>query len=286
MCGTYIKMQVFLSLRDDKPPPARVPTSYYTRTPEIANFTSSAVVFADGSESDTIDSIILATGYEYQVPFLSVGGVLPINEKADSCPDKPPTLTTNLRYIFPLHEHIFSLAASYPTNALAFVGLPMLISNCPSDIAQSLLVAHAIANSNLLPSREEMMETLKSKEQRMRTHGIDPYSIGHRMVRFGDDGGLDSAAQDYQDSLFEFLKERQAVPDEGHAFVEPWRRWTQREAGVLWSAWQHLESLGDHAVSAWLRGVKTELDWIHLMKRLVRWELDQSVREAELLFSY
>lgn len=123
-----------------------------------------------------------------------------------------------------------------------------------------------------------MLEALKSKETRMRTHGLDPYSIGHRMVRIDGDGGLDSAAHDYQDSLFEFLKERKAVPDEGRAFVEKWRRWVQQEAVVLCAAWQHVESLGDHAVDAWLRGVKTEEEWMHLMKRLVRWELDQSAR--------
>jgi len=277
----HVAKKVLLSLKGDKSEPARIPSSYYTRKPEIAYFTSSSVVFADGSTSDSIDSVILATGYEYRVPFLSVGGALAIDPLADSFPEEAHALTTNLRYIVPLHEHIFSLAAAYPTNALAFIGLPMLISNCPSDAAQSLLVAHAIADSDLLPSREAMLEALRTKEERMREHDLDPYYLGHRMVRIGGegDGRIDSAAHDYQDSLINFLKERKALPDEGGAFVEQWRRWIQREADVLWAAWQHVESKGDRAVENWLEGVKTEVDWVHLMKLLVRWELDQSVHD-------
>ena len=121
-----------------------------------------------------------------RVPFLTHGGALDIDPSAESCPSDPPKLTTNLRYIFPLHQHIFSLAGSHPPTALAFIGLPILVANCPSDIAQSLFVVHSIASSNLLPSREDMLNQLQQKERYMRTKGFDPYRVGHRLIDVDD----------------------------------------------------------------------------------------------------
>ena len=77
-------------------------------------------------------------------------------------------LTTNLRYIFPLYEHIFSLSPAFPSNALAFVGLPVLIANCPSDRAQALFISHAIADPSVLPPRGEMLDALVAREASVR----------------------------------------------------------------------------------------------------------------------
>ncbi|KIJ65097.1 hypothetical protein HYDPIDRAFT_89268 [Hydnomerulius pinastri MD-312] len=227
--------------------------------PEISHFTSDGVVFTDGSTALDVDYVILGTGYELRVPFLERGGEVLVTPKSSEPVDY--ALTTNLRYLFPLHQHIFSLSNSYPTNALAFIGLPILVANCPSDAAQSIYAAHIIANGSLLDSREELLQELEASEDNLRSRGYDPYYIGHRMV--------DGSTFDYQDGLIDYLKARGALPDDGTSFVEGWRR----EAGryqYLKRGWKRVEELGQQR--EWLRGVETEAEWADMMTRLDRWQ--------------
>jgi hypothetical protein len=86
------------------------------------------------------------------------------------------TLTTNTRYIFPLYKHIFNINEHYPTNALASVGLPSYIANCPSDIAQSQFVAQAILHTGVLGTHEELFQELAEQEDELRRKGLDPYA--------------------------------------------------------------------------------------------------------------
>lgn len=91
-------------------------------------------MFTDGSSLTSVDAFILATGYEFRVPFLSriprdsgiktPALITDANTLDNSTTAR--TLTSNLRYIFPLYEHIFSLSTDYPPTALAFVGLPVV----------------------------------------------------------------------------------------------------------------------------------------------------------------
>lgn len=225
---------------------------------------------------------MLGTGYEMRIPFLTQGGALAVDPSAESCPLDPPKLTTNLRYVFPLHEHVFSLAGSYPTTALAFVGLPILVANCPSDVAQSLFIAHAIANPDLLPTREEMLAQLRQKEGHMRTKGFDPYRVGHRLIDVDDtqrpDGRPPDMGHDYQDDLVQYLKEKGALPNDGKPFVEDWRRIVRNDSEYLYNAWQRVEGLGEEAVRRWLKGARTEDDWVDVMHRLIEWEKRQDIR--------
>jgi hypothetical protein len=171
---------------------------------------------------------------------------------------------TNTRYIFPLYEDIFSLSPQLPPTALAFVGLPILIANCPSDVAQSLLLAHAIADPSTLPSRSEMLSSLLKREESRRFKGMDPYYVGHKMV------GGDTEAQDYQDRLVEYLKERGKLPNDGKKFVEEWRRSGRRNSAIIRRAWDRVEK--DGSQRAWLDGITTESQWADLLKRLAAWE--------------
>ncbi|KAF9219775.1 dimethylaniline monooxygenase [Gyrodon lividus] len=227
--------------------------------PEISYFTPDAVVFTDGSVVSDVDSVILGTGYELRFPFLQRGGAVEVRPGADKA--EGDSLITNLRYLFPLHQHIFSLSASYPVNALAFIGLPELVQNCPSDAAQSIFAAHAIANPRLLASREELLQQLKESEDTRRSEGTDPYNVGHTM--------LGNFNFDYQDYLINYLRERGALPDDGKNFVERWRR-DGRGYKFLKRGWKRVEALGQER--KWLRGVETEEDWADLMERLDRWQ--------------
>lgn len=158
------------------------------------------MVFSDSSNVDP-DVIILGTGNDLRKPFLTQGGELDVNITARDNSTYGQTLTTNTRYIFPLHRHIFAIDGRYPTNALAFVGLPSYIANCPSNIAQSQYVAQAILHPDILGTHEELLQELAEQEDELRRKGLDPYVTGHRMVST-------NASSNYQDDLIEYLKEK------------------------------------------------------------------------------
>lgn len=194
--------QTFVSLRHNPDPILGPIAEGAVPKPDISHFTAEGVVFSDGSLLD-VDAVLLATGYEIRKPFLEEGGVLVTDREARSSDSYPDQLVTNTRYIFPLHQHIFSLSPSYPVNALAFIGLPSAIANCPSDIAQSLFVAHVILNATLLPSRNELLRHLAEQEDGLRKAGYDPYNIGHRLPT--------NTSSDYQDELVDYLKDQVCV---------------------------------------------------------------------------
>lgn len=190
-------IQVFSSVRHE----VEDPIDGVELKPEISHFAENGVVFVDGTSIDP-DVVLLGTGYELRKPFLERTGELLADPLAhDNSSISEGGLYTNLRYIFPLHRHILSLSASYPTNALAFIGLPTYIPNCPSDVAQSLFAAHAIVNPSIFPSRDELLRELAAYDEHLRSLGLDPYANGHRML-------LGTGPSDYQDELVDFLKEK------------------------------------------------------------------------------
>lgn len=254
-------------------PPRRLDAPFILK-PGISHFTSESIVFTDGTYVSDVDAVILGTGYELRVPFLSSGDALIVSPGANSSSSSaglgaPTQLTTNLNYIYPLHEHIFSLASSHPPTALSFIGLPALVANCPSDYAQALLVACALADASLLPSHAAMLRSLEEREAHYRERGFDPYTVGHRLV---DVDGTGNASYVYQEGLVDYLKQRGARRDDGQAYVEKWRRFQRSEYEALWRAWMRVEKGGPRAVEEWLDGVKTEEEWAGLMQRLIEWD--------------
>ncbi|KAL5478743.1 hypothetical protein ACEPAI_2020 [Sanghuangporus weigelae] len=272
--------KVYLSVRSGILP-TRLNASYVPK-PGISHFTSDSVVFVDGTEESGIDAVVLGTGYELRVPFLTAGGALDVSPGANTSEDHPAQLTTNLQYIYPLHEHVFSLAESYPPTALSFIGLNVLVPNCPTDFAQALLVSHAIANPSLLSSRSEMLARLRAREAHCRECGYDPFKIGHRIE---DIDGFGNASYVYEEGLVDFLKERGAIPDDGKPYVEEWRRLKFEEYETLWLAWQRVESLGARETDKWLDGVETEEEWADLMHRLIDWQRDHDKALYEIVNS-
>ncbi|KAI0629833.1 FAD/NAD-P-binding domain-containing protein [Trametes polyzona] len=245
--------------------------------PRISHFTDSSVVFEDGTSLSDVDAIILGTGYEFRIPFLSPphSSILAVDPSTSYNSTTAPTLITNLRYVFPLYRHIFSLSPRLPPTALAFVGLPVLVANCPSDIAQSLLVAHALANASVLPPRAEMLADLVRREARLRAEGLDPYYVGHRLVSPSE------TDHDYQDDVVEYLKRVGALPQDGRKFVEEWRRLGREQSRLLGRAWERVVRLGQER--AWLEGVETEDEWADLLVRLADWQRAYEEQHGEPL---
>ena len=126
-----------------------LPLLTVTNKPRISHFTPSAVHFTDGTTlADSDVTIFLGTGYEVRIPFLRT---LEISSSPSST-----TLTTNLRRVRPLFKHLIPLDPCFPAGSLAIVGLPVNVSYCALAYIQSLVVAHAIADPAMLPSRAEM----------------------------------------------------------------------------------------------------------------------------------
>uniref|UniRef100_A0A0D6QSY5 Flavin-containing monooxygenase n=1 Tax=Araucaria cunninghamii TaxID=56994 RepID=A0A0D6QSY5_ARACU len=99
------------------------------------------VVFNDGS-SVIADSIIHCTGYSYSFPFLDTNGIVTVDNNR----------------VGPLYEHIFppQLAPS-----LSFVGIPQKIITFPFFELQSKWIASILARKTMLPSRRDMMKSVK-----------------------------------------------------------------------------------------------------------------------------
>lgn len=232
----------------------------------ISHFTRDTIVFEDGTTLTDVDAIILGTGYELRVPFMS----RPYASELNCDPTTPAnsttaqTLTSNLEYMFPLYRHIFNLAPNTPPTALAFVGLPLLVANAPSDYAQGIFISHAIANASILPSREEMLQELVAREESLRERGYDPYRDGHKLLDGQDE------TEEYQDDLIAYLKKHGALPDDGKPYVEEWRKFTRERAVYMYRGWRRVQAMGDEA--RWVDGLNSEEDWVDMLDRLVEWE--------------
>ncbi|KDQ62147.1 hypothetical protein JAAARDRAFT_121811 [Jaapia argillacea MUCL 33604] len=245
------------------------------RKPRISHFTPTSIEFTDNTTIHTSPStpisILLGTGYELRIPFLSPS-TLTVSPTINS---STTSLTTNLRYIRPLYRHILSLDSRMPTNALAFVGLPVWIANAPSDYAQGLFIAHAIANHGTWPTRQEMYRELEEVwEADLVEKGIDPFHNGHRFPTEG-------SAEDYQDSLITFLRSTSPIPlppTTSNPYVESWRRRGRDAAFLMRRGWLRAETLGIE--EEFIKGAVNEEDWARVMKRLEEWEAEEEGKEG------
>jgi Flavin-binding monooxygenase-like len=267
--------KVFHSLSESK---TGFPVAGGIVKPRISYFTRDAVHFVDGSSEPSVDSLVVATGYQVRIPFLEDGGALAVDPKARSSntstifPQPRTPLTTNLRYIRPLYKQILSLSTEFPPNALYFVGLPVNVSNAPSDQAQALFVAHTLADPTLLPSRLDLLSELEEWEELLRKNGYDPDHMGHSSVDLVGNGESRSA---YPDGVVDFLKARnvEGLPlrGSGARYTEDWRRRSglTQYLGVVRNAWARVESLGPEEVRKRLKGRRTEEDWANLINELL-----------------
>ena len=266
--------------------------------PRTKGFTASSVQFEDGTEASDVDFIVLATGYDYRFPFLDPSdpyhqssqeppangrhSIVTTNASAHSRSRGEQRLTVNLKYLFPLDRHIVSLSSLHPLNALAFIGLPYLTSNSPSDIAQSMFAGHLIAQPervyptshitrqdgwNETLARELLLKDLTAFENRLAREGSDVYRLGHR-VNIGS-----YTDTEYQDSLITHLRTQGLVPthDGEYIFVEPWRTRGEKKKLELRRLWREIESRGEVEVRRWLDGVETEEEWADLIDRILEW---------------
>ncbi|ORY88950.1 hypothetical protein BCR35DRAFT_350474 [Leucosporidium creatinivorum] len=235
--------------------------------PRIARYTPTCIIFEDGTSlsNDTIPiSVFYGTGYELRVPYLN--SLLAINPNSTGT---PTSLETNLRKIGPLHHSVFAIDERLPMDALAFVGLNVSVAYAYNAYAQGFLIAHALCEPELLPSKEEAMVELRRSEQELREAGHEPLVMGHRfpLPHYKN--------EDYLDSLISHLRKLSpiALPsflsDPSKPFVEPGIRYMRRNFLAVQHGWLEAEKRGiaeqfmpeGNSVESWTRCVEKLLEW-------------------------
>ncbi|XP_042505601.1 flavin-containing monooxygenase FMO GS-OX-like 3 [Macadamia integrifolia] len=114
-------------------------------------FEDGKVAFQDGS-SVSADIIFHCTGYKYNFPFLETNGIVTLEDNR----------------VGPLYKHIFP-----PRLApwLSFVGLPSMILPFITYELQAKWVAQVLSGKVILPSEQEMMNSVEEHYRRMEESG-------------------------------------------------------------------------------------------------------------------
>ncbi|CAN6585111.1 unnamed protein product [Malus baccata var. baccata] len=121
------------------------------------------VLFVDGSWI-IADTIIYCTGYSYTFPFLDTKGIVAVDDDR----------------VGPLYEHTFppSLAPF-----LSFVGIPRKIIGFPFFESQAKWIAQLLSGKTTLPSRDDMMQSIKEFYHSRDVAGIPKHNT-HDIAEF------------------------------------------------------------------------------------------------------
>lgn len=215
------------------------------------------VVFEDGSTESGVDTVIIATGYQFSFPFLSepeVACAMPPH-----VPPIPPVLYNSTLHVFPVAKHLFPLVTSYPPSSIAFIGLPLRVAPFPLAEIQAKAALKVFANPETLDVEHEA-EALRVRHERFRAEkGDDEVAIADAWFRFGFDDMFD-----YRDELYEFVGDPYRIPR--------WEKELFEQKDALREQWRLLEKSGD--AEAWSRGVGSGKEpfeeWAQFMSKVLR----------------
>lgn len=127
-----------------------------------------SVVFPDGSVV-LADIILHCTGYKYHFPFLETNGIV--------------TVDGDDNRVGPLFKHVFPPALA---PSLSFVGVPWKTVPFPNFELQSKWIAGVLSNRIALPSKEKMMEDVKTFYLLLEASGT-PKRYTHDLTSFRDE---------------------------------------------------------------------------------------------------
>ncbi|CAM9515105.1 unnamed protein product, partial [Hapterophycus canaliculatus] len=127
--------------------------------PALERFEGANGVRFKGGELEEVDTVVWATGYSYDFPFLEGSGLLtaPVSER-----------------VHPLFEQLFHV--QHPS--LSFIGLPQSVVPFPLFEIQANAVAAAITGRTPLPPLAERERWLLDEERSLRERGVDSASRG------------------------------------------------------------------------------------------------------------
>ncbi|KAK4700206.1 hypothetical protein P7C70_g6043, partial [Phenoliferia sp. Uapishka_3] len=247
--------------------------------PRISHFTPESIHFVDGSTLSAAKvTIYLATGYKLLAPFLTSDLIVTHH----SAPPPAKKLSTNERYIRPLHLDLFSAGdADIPVNRLAFIGISYFVAAAANAYAQGLYVGHAIAQKDFLPNHEDVLKEVEDREKGVRKAGFDPFKIGHKFTAPGD-------AEAYQNHFISLIRQRSqiALPpylsNPKDDFVEKWRVDWRAKGLKLGSTWLKAVEKGVAGQKRFTSETGTEEDWVRAMEALEAWGEEEAVVDSSL----
>jgi hypothetical protein len=227
----------------------------YKRRARVVEFLQDGEVrFADGM-TERVDACILATGYDFDYPFL------PALERG--YPDGPPlpdVLRLSQSSVFPLARHVFPLGiVDAPMHTLAFVGLPIQVAPFPVMEAQARAAVRALREpSSLDPTQEAVAVIARLDRIRNTVSSEDNAAIARAWHRLPDD-----AQFDYRDELNTWA-------GGGPTDVSPqWARSLYKLKNPLRAAWRALER--DGLAGEWVKDVGKggTSEWVDLMYKVL-----------------
>ncbi|KAI0349704.1 FAD/NAD(P)-binding domain-containing protein [Trametes cingulata] len=226
------------------------------RVTEYLDASEGKVVFADGTTESGIDHVVLATGYQFNFPFLSEPEVL--HALPPLVPPLPEALYDSTYHIFPLGKHLFPLVKSYPPSSIAFIGLPLRVAPLPLAEIQTQAALKVFSDPSSLDVEREAAAVRARYEQFRAAKGDDEVAIADAWFRFGFKEQFD-----YRDELYEFVGTEYRIPQ--------WERELFEQKDLLRERCRELERKGE--AEAWLRGVGSGPDpvqeWADFMWRVL-----------------
>ncbi|CEL57665.1 Flavin-containing monooxygenase FMO GS-OX-like 1 OS=Arabidopsis thaliana GN=At1g12160 PE=2 SV=1 [Rhizoctonia solani AG-1 IB] len=224
-------------------------TGPVTKRGKIDHFTSDGLVVFENGKQAHVDRVILATGYEYDFPFLPQ---LPIrNPGIDET-----SIYTSRAHIYPLARHLFPLLAPFPPSSIAFLGIPVRLAPFPLFEAQALLVSRVISGQVSLDFDQEL-ELCKARNEKLTEIHKTPERVARNWHVL--DGDTQFA---HREELWRLAGEIRTCPE-----------WSSEIYGakiILRNEWEDLVRTGE--ADSWSKGVGEGgmKDWIELMYRVLR----------------
>ena len=218
-------------------------------------FSERTVYFEDGSSESGIDHCFLATGYRMSFPFFE-----PIVSSMPApIPPLPAHLHNSSHHVFPLARDLFPLQADFPSNAVAFMGLPIKVVPFPLFEAQMRAILRVFFDPAILDPTLEAIDIITRYDNLSREFGNDQLSVAHAWHRYRGNEQFD-----YRNALHSF-----AGYDGKKWKVRDWEIEYYDRKAVLRREWRALEASGE--AEDWVRGVGEGgiEDWLDLMRRLV-----------------
>ncbi|KIP06182.1 hypothetical protein PHLGIDRAFT_467099 [Phlebiopsis gigantea 11061_1 CR5-6] len=234
--------------------------------PRIVEFLDPAegtVRFEDGTTETGIDHCILATGYEYSLPFL------PPHLLEHSLPPKFPPIPAKLYnsrfHIFPLAKQMFPFTSSFPPSRLCIINLPYKALPLPLAEVQTRAALKVFVDPQALDPATEAAEIVARYEKLHAQAGGNEISISRLWHE------MEHEQFEYTDSLHrfaggEYAGEEWQVPD---WVLEAWAN-----KDTIRAEWKDLVKIGE--AEKWVEGVgksggkAAEQEWVEVMRRLVQ----------------
>ena len=128
--------------------------------PALREFTSNSTACFVNGEEKRVDTVILATGYEYIFPYLTKDSGIVI---------------AGGKRIQPLYKHTFN--AVYPS--MAIIGMNTGVMPFPYFDLQAQWVMSIWKEEKLLPNKEDMIKNDEEAYQQRLREGLPPHLAGH-----------------------------------------------------------------------------------------------------------